>query len=50
MNSPKESSASVPIKQRVLKFARLLFSERGLRGTNVQDICRHAGVHVAALS
>jgi TetR/AcrR family transcriptional regulator, regulator of cefoperazone and chloramphenicol sensitivity len=50
VNSPKESSASVPIKQRVLRFARLLFSERGLRGTHVRDICRHAGVNVAALS
>ncbi len=50
MNSPEESSASVPIKQRVLRFARLLFSERGLRGTHVRDICRQASVNVAALS
>ena len=50
MNSPEESPAGVPIKQRVLKFARLLFSERGLRGTRVRDICSHASVNVAALS
>jgi hypothetical protein len=46
MSSHMQSCASVPIKQRVLKFARLLFSERGLRGTHVRYICSHTGVNV----
>ncbi len=50
INSPKGNSAGGPIKQRVLRFACLLFSERGLRGTHVRDICSHAGVNLAALS
>jgi TetR/AcrR family transcriptional regulator, regulator of cefoperazone and chloramphenicol sensitivity len=50
MNSPKESSATVPIKQRLFRFACLLFSEHGWRGTHVRDICKHAGVNVAAIT
>jgi len=50
INSPEGNSAGGPIKQRVLRFACLLFSERGLRGTHVRDICSHAGVNLAALS
>jgi len=46
MSSHKQSSASVPIKQRFLRFACLLFSEHGLRGTHVRDTCSQAGVNV----
>ena len=50
MNSLIKSSLNDPIKQRVLAAARLLFSERGLRGTDFREICQRAGVDVAAVS
>jgi AcrR family transcriptional regulator len=49
MNPPVESSSRDPIKQRVLGAARLLFSERGLRGTDFREICQRAGTDVATV-
>lgn len=44
-----ESSQSLLVRRRIFDTACSLFSERGLRGTHVRDICRHADVNAAAL-
>ncbi|MGA3181868.1 MAG: CerR family C-terminal domain-containing protein [Verrucomicrobiota bacterium] len=49
MKSPVESSSSLSVRRRIFESACFLFSERGLRGTHVRDICRHADVNAAAL-
>lgn len=49
MKPPLKKSQSLPIRRRIFDSACYLFSERGLRGTHVRDICRHADVNAAAL-
>lgn len=49
MNALTENSQSLPIRKRIFESACLLFSERGLRGTCVRDICRRADVDLATL-
>jgi AcrR family transcriptional regulator len=49
MKLPVEGSQSLPIRKRIFESACSLFSERGLRGTHVRDICQHAHVNAAAL-
>jgi TetR/AcrR family transcriptional regulator, regulator of cefoperazone and chloramphenicol sensitivity len=38
-----------PIKERILGSACFLFSEGGLRGTHLRDVCKHAGANIAAV-
>jgi len=37
------------VKEKIIKSARVLFSEKGYHGTSVQDIARNAGVNKAML-
>jgi AcrR family transcriptional regulator len=49
LNSLRKDSESLAVRKRIFKSACSSFSERGLRGTHVRDICRHAEVNAAAL-
>ena len=49
INLSTEHTRNLATRKRLLEAARLLFSEGGLKGADLREISRHAGLNLAAL-